>query len=390
MENIIDDLNALVQAPLDSSSSELHKEFEELQIFSQGQSSLCSSASSSSSITSDDAIIEDDDDDYDIISDAASLLFGADFDDKDDVVKDDQCTTDGIMDDDRDASVTLLAVDPESERWNAYANSREMTPFQEKINALTVIPNPIFCLFYLLAGKWLSSEAITQAQDEILSPSTDRDWLAAADQFTLLSFWGPDAPRQCISHPLFPTLYAMPPLPVMAVAMGIIVHAPFSFIYHWHYTHRLPPGPPRINHWSRRMDQSFIHVCSAFMAYGTSGKWNFFWVNALFNLDCVYRQFKRRVHPRRNKIRIYISIIAYTLPILRRGETALFLKLWGILVLCAWLFAKYPIKGWSHSAFHLAAALIPPLLMQAASGLAASEESIRTAARCAILAGQQG
>lgn len=360
----IDSLKSVIQSP-SNSSQDLYKGVQDNRVVSLEDPSLCSSSPSLSDSSSD----------FDFVEDTASLIFGAtennDIDDDDDIVQ----------------RPNMLSLDTESDKFHAYAESREMTPIQEKINALTVVPNPIYCIFYLLSGKWLSEEAISLAHDEMISTPSDQDWLDAADQFTLLSFLGIDTTR-CITNPLLPSLYSLPPFPVMAVALGITLHAPFSFIYHWYYTHRLPPGSARMNHWSRRMDQSFIHVCSACMAYGTSGRWNFFWVNALYNLDCIYRQFKRRVYPRRNKIRLYISIIAYTLPIVRRGETILFLKLWTLFVLSGWLFAKYPIKGWSHSAFHIVVAFVPPLLMKAASGLAASEAHINVAARCAVLAGR--
>lgn len=87
-----------------------------------------------------------------------------------------------------------------------------------------------------------------------------------------------------------------------------------------------------------------------------------------------------------NKIRILMSIIAYTIPILRRGDVMLFLELWVIFSVCGWLFAKYPIGGWSHSAFHIVIALAPPLLMKVACHLIASEEQIKIAARCAVIA----
>jgi hypothetical protein len=81
----------------------------------------------------------------------------------------------------------------------------------------------------------------------------------------------------------------MPPLPILFIALGVVSHAPFSFIYHWHYCTTLPPGKPRFDHWSRKLDQAFIHVTSAFVSYGTSGSWDFFVANAAFNAHCVWR-----------------------------------------------------------------------------------------------------
>merc|ERR1712157_196734 len=182
-----------------------------------------------------------------------------------------------------------------------------------------------------------------------------------------------------------PNLYALPPLPVVAIFIGIALHAPFSFFYHYNCATFLPPGIARIEHWSRRMDHSMIHVASAFLSYGTSGQRNYFLLNVIYNLDCVYRQFERRVRPKRNKLRIGISILLYTLPVLSRGDFHLFAQLWIIFFISAWFFAKYPIKGWSHSAFHFTISLIPYFLLQEACKLPASQPQIITAARCAII-----
>jgi len=134
------------------------------------------------------------------------------------------------------------------------------------------------------------------------------------------------------------------------------------------------------------MDQAMIHVCSALMSYATSGRFDFFFATALFNADCVYRQFLKRVRPRRNQARIGVAMFLYCLPILRRGEFALYGKLLVLFSIGFWLFSRYPIGGWSHSAFHLVFAFVPPMLMTAALELPASQNQLGVAARCAMLA----
>mmetsp|Transcript_8147 Transcript_8147/g.11693 ORF Transcript_8147/g.11693 Transcript_8147/m.11693 type:complete len:84 (-) Transcript_8147:144-395(-) len=73
------------------------------------------------------------------------------------------------------------------------------------------------------------------------------------------------------------------------------------------------------------------------------------------------------------------------MPILWWGNIILFVKISVILLISAWLFASYPIGGWSHSAFHVAIAMLPPLLMIAACNLSSSRAQIQTAAMCAVL-----
>eukprot|EP00934_Nitzschia_sp_Nitz4_P001977 Nitzschia sp. Nitz4//scaffold13_size275219//224463//225485//NITZ4_000911-RA/size275219-processed-gene-0.108-mRNA-1//1//CDS//3329536125//1977//frame0 len=242
-----------------------------------------------------------------------------------------------------------------------YMERRQMSPLQERFNAITVIPGAFYCFLFLLSGSWLDDSMVQQAEP----PLSD---------------------DQCLSFAWLPKLHALPPLPVAAVAFGIIAHAPFSFIYHWSYAHRLPAGFARTNHWSRRMDQAMIHFCSAAMAYGTSGRLDFFFANALFNADCMYRQFKRKVRPRLNQMRIAISVVAYTIPIARRGEWQVFLLAWFILGVSFGLFSCYPVGGWSHSLFHLVIALLPPVLMGVANHLPASQPALEHAAQCAVLA----
>lgn len=191
---------------------------------------------------------------------------------------------------------------------------------------------------------------------------------------------------QCISWSWMPHLHTLPPLPPLAAAIGILCHAPFSMIYHWKYAHRLPPGLARTTHWSRRMDQAMIHFASACMAYATSGSWDFFLVNLLFNMDCFYRQFLTEVRPKRNQVRIGISVVAYTIPILKRGEFLTYTELFVLFAISGWLFARYPIGGWSHSVFHIVMTLVPPIIMAAALDLPASQSQLKAAAHCAILA----
>jgi hypothetical protein len=248
-----------------------------------------------------------------------------------------------------------------------YMAKREMTPFQERMNAVTVMPGAFFCIMFLLSGSWLSPSFV---EEHGYTPATSENF----DE------------SQCLSWTWTPHMHAPPPLPLMAAAFGIIAHAPFSFIYHWKYAHRLPAGLPRTNHWSRRMDQVMIHFCSGLMAYATSGRWDFFLANALFNMDCIYRQFIPKVHPRRNQMRIFISVLAYTIPLLRRGDVMLFAKLWLLFSISGWLFGMYPIGGWSHSVFHIVMAFVPPLLMTAALELPASHGQLQVAAQCAVLA----
>jgi hypothetical protein len=249
---------------------------------------------------------------------------------------------------------------------NKYMAKREMSPLQERVNAITVMPGALFCFYFLLSGSWLDPAVVDATRDGMIHQNMEKDWTG------------------CISSSWFPNLHATPPLPVLAAAIGIIFHAPCSFVYHWTYAHRLPPGLARATHWSRRLDQVMIHFISATMSFATSGSFNFFMANLLFNLDCMYRQFDRQVRPRRNQTRIGISIMAYMIPLLNRGEFFLFSKLLVCIVTAGWFFLAYPVGGWSHSIFHLVIAMVPPVIMAESTNLLSSQDQILLAAQCAV------
>jgi hypothetical protein len=317
------------------------------------------------------SISEDDDNDN---NDAVSLSFSGS--DETTVYSDDSDTTTisggskRRRRDKQDQSYTNAKTVKECD-VGKYMAGREMTPFQERMNAVTVLPGAFYCIMILLSGGWLSKSIIEGNEHDTMNDNLNNSLFDNS---------------QCISWTWLPNLHALPPLPPVAAAMGIVLHAPFSFIYHWRYAHRLPPGLARTTHWSRRMDQAMIHFCSALMSYATSGRLDFFLVNCLYNADCFYRQFLTRVQPRRNQMRIGISVLAYSIPILRRGEFLLCSKLGVLFGISGWFFRKYPIGGWSHSVFHIVLAFVPPILMSAALELPASQSQLRVAVHCASLA----
>mmetsp|Transcript_28678 Transcript_28678/g.42478 ORF Transcript_28678/g.42478 Transcript_28678/m.42478 type:complete len:289 (-) Transcript_28678:75-941(-) len=248
----------------------------------------------------------------------------------------------------------------------AYSYGRSMNPAQELLNAFTMVPPPFYCLYFLLSGNWISSEDLAYAREDKIESN---DW-----------------DDVCIQSSLFPSLHFMPPLPIIALFIGTTLHGPCSFLYHWNCAMSLPAGPARIEHWSRRMDQAGIHMCSVFWSYATSGSWAYVAVNALFNMDCMRKQFEEQIVPRRNQVRIFLAMLAYTAPLLwRDGGVEPFCRVWAIFIVGIWLFVAYPIGGWSHGAFHVVIWFVLPILFQSACDLPASRDFIDMAGRCAVL-----
>jgi hypothetical protein len=162
---------------------------------------------------------------------------------------------------------------------HVYMARREMTERQERWNALTMIPSPLYCIYYLLACKWL-----TFSQENYENVPED----------------------ECGHSPIY---YA--PLPVIFVTLAILAHAPFSFLYHYKYASALPVGLARTDHWSRRLDQAMIHAASALISYSTSGNWYYFIANFLYNADCMRRQFEKKV--RRSIVNVIFHCTLFSL-----------------------------------------------------------------------------
>ena len=245
-----------------------------------------------------------------------------------------------------------------------------MTPFQEKLNALTVLPSPIYCLYFIMSGEWITTKSLS-----------DNDY----GFNLLLNNENGSTSDSCWNLWIFPYLAAMPPLPVLFVAVGVVLHFPFSFIYHWKYAIALPSGFPRISHWSRRLDHCFIHVISACFSLSSGGSWTYFCFCVLFNGNSAILHFKKKVYPHRNQIRLAIALTLFVIPLILRGKIETFIQVLSLLAFAGWLFISYPVGGWSHALFHVVVAFIPPILIRSACELNSSEIYIEVAARCSQL-----
>ena len=251
-----------------------------------------------------------------------------------------------------------------------YANARTMTPFQEKVNAVTILPSFLLCLHYILAGRWVLPQTMEMA----------KDMLARDGKY--------GEPTGCLNWTYFPNLtYVLPPPTIIAICLGIIVHCPWSFIYHWKYAANPNPAE-RLKHWSRRMDHSAIHAASICWSYAIScGSIPFLLLNLIYNADCIRCHWEEEIKPRRNQVRILGSMLLYTSPLLFMQDDdgsrfVLFRKIWSYFVVAVWCFAAYPIGGWSHAAFHIVMVAVPVLLLDMAAKMEAEREWSMAAAQC--------
>jgi len=73
-----------------------------------------------------------------------------------------------------------------------------------------------------------------------------------------------------------------------------------------------------------------------------------------------------------------------SMPLFTSGDGLLSAQLLLIFVVSGWLFARYPLGGYSHGMFHIVIALAPPLVLAASTKLPAVEHQLRFAAACAF------
>lgn len=287
--------------------------------------------------------------------------------------------------------------DAKDDDVRAFLDKRVMSALQERFNAVTMVPYLLFPLYFILCGCWVEMGRREVAEVSREAVGSEHDWFESVG---------------CLNIPAFPYMTALPPLPVLAVAAGALIHCPFSMLYHWRYATLVEPSK-RVHHWSRRLDSAFMHLASAPIAYATSGSAIYFIVNAVFNLDCAYKQFEEAVLPQRNLRRIALSILLYILPVLANGHFALFFQFVLMFSACGWvrsfvldltprqlssflipcllaslplwkLFARYPVGGWSHGLFHVVLSFLPYLAIEAAMRLESSQIQISLARQCAM------
>lgn len=260
----------------------------------------------------------------------------------------------------------------------AYLDKRLMTTTQEYFNAITMVPGICVSLYFVLSGCWTA----THHQHGEFYQQDDNKWTDMAHElFGIESGW---ESYGCINSSLFPALTALPPLTIVAAALGNLVHSAVSIYYHITCATTLTGGE-RITHWTRRLDNASIHFASIGASYATSGRLDYCLLNLIYNVDCMYKQLEVEVHPRRNQTRLAGSILLYVLPVLVRGDYTLFLQFLLMFSLGGWLFGcyPYPFGGYAHGLFHLVLAFLPYLVFQAAIVLPSTQAQINLAVKCA-------
>lgn len=160
------------------------------------------------------------------------------------------------------------------------------------------------------------------------------------------------------------TVWPDAPVTVALVALGQLLHLPFSMMYHIQMARKITGMDP-VDNIYRVLDQMFILVASAIFTFATTGC---IWYGALASLLAILYakwlledlgdvqagrpQKPHKGGPPGRRKNILVMLIFQLFPICLRGDWLSFLGCIlsfgaGVLV-----FVKYPFGGWSHSIFH--------------------------------------
>jgi len=284
---------------------------------------------------------------------------------------------------DEDDTLSLLSPGQVIDETNKHtieaekrAKSRQMNGTQEVWNAITMLATPACGLFFISSGLWVKEDFILQAKESLLGETEDL--------LTFVPYF--EGEGRCINSPYFSKMYAMPPLATISIVLGYLFHAPCSIYYHLLCAFKLPPGKKRLDHWSRRLDQSMIYVMSVCTCYGTSGSPQYALASILLSIDSIYRLHQPTHRPNNILLRMILAFSMPILPVIVYGYYEEAIQFIIIYALSGWIFAAYPFGGYSHSIFHLVAALSNPIQLTLSTKLLTSQEAIQTAAICAVMA----
>jgi hypothetical protein len=262
----------------------------------------------------------------------------------------------------QESSSSFSSIDPKK------CEERFMTRNQEIWNAITMLFTPLFGLYFIFSGNWITEENLVKVNESLLGNKPD--FLVGVED-------------KCISSAYFPNLHALPPWTTISVVIGFMLHSPCSIYFHLMCAFKLHTWQERLNHWSRRLDQAMIHIMGVFIVFGMSGNIRLGVIQLLFSIDSSYRLFQPGFRPRSNQIRILISIILTTLPAIMYEHYEDFTYLIVINLISTWIFVAYPFGGYSHGIFHLVIAMTNPIQLKLSTKVLSSQNAINIGATCA-------
>jgi hypothetical protein len=139
----------------------------------------------------------------------------------------------------------------------------------------------------------------------------------------------------------------------MTAILGTALHAPVSCGYHFLCAAQLNPDP--VNCIARKLDQTFIHICAAMLAYSTSHSTSYTAAAAALNTRYIRLLWVEGPHntSKKRRFRIFVAYVMYVAPIfltnVRLGARMIFTLLASS---AAFIFDK-SLRGAGHTVFHL-------------------------------------
>lgn len=159
------------------------------------------------------------------------------------------------------------------------------------------------------------------------------------------------------------------PLHAWVLVTSVWVHLPFSLVYHVECALRRDDTFDPLRCWSRRLDNSFIHVSAACIAFGTShGSVPYLVACALFNAVAIARHWQDEVHIYRNQNMTLTSIMLYIAPMIWRRDVANLAAAMMSLFPAGMIFRTYACGGYSHAIFHVLMGLFAVDVLNSALG----------------------
>jgi len=144
----------------------------------------------------------------------------------------------------------------------------------------------------------------------------------------------------------------------LTAVLGSALHAPISCGYHWTCAAHL--NTDNVNCVGRKLDQTFIHVNAALLAYSTSHSINYAAAAAALNTRYIRLLWVAGSHdtPAKRRLRVAIAILVYVAPVfLQNARLAARMVLSLVASSAAFVFDK-KLKGAGHTAFHLGLGLM--------------------------------
>jgi hypothetical protein len=194
-----------------------------------------------------------------------------------------------------------------------------MTPFQEYMNAISMIGPTICCLYFCY-------------ERQISDFSREHDKL------------------------------------VMSFCVGTALHMPFSVVYHVRCA--LCQRKDRLENNLRCLDQTFIAVASIFFAFALTGSLQYSFICLLYNAATIYRLWTGRTmeveRKKERRLTLALGVMMYLIPIaLMRGSLA-FIKCFLTFFASAFAFAKPDMfRGFGSLIFHIGMAPYCMFLLEA-------------------------